>query len=242
MSRRAGIALAAAATAVALALAGCGGGGGGGDTADTGGGAPPGQADIPPAQGAAPEESASLAVGSLGEPPAVAPAERGQTLSGFDEFGTPQDAFRQQVRDNDPASASGSEPDDGEGAPPPPSVSGDPLVSVPTDPLPVGTPGPSGTPTPDPGAPPVRSPRTLEADFDISGEPVVAREGDAIPPDTQQFAVQRVLVDRVVLKLVGGLLPDGTDSVTLEEGESVTLYNATARRSYKLKLVDIRAA
>jgi len=125
-------------------------------------------------------------------------------------------------------------------------------VSVPTDPLPVppaGVPGLDGTtpatpttPGPDPGAPPAQSPRALEADFDISGEPVVAREGDAIPPDTQQFEVQSILVDRVVLKLVGGLLPDGTDSVTLAEGESITLYNTTAQRGYKLKLVDIRAA
>ena len=70
----------------------------------------------------------------------------------------------------------------------------------------------------------------------------MATEGDAIPPETQQFEVESILVDRVVLKLVGGLLPDGTDSVTLLEGESITLYNATARRSYKLKLVDVRPA
>ena len=36
--------------------------------------------------------------------------------------------------------------------------------------------------------------------------------------------------------------PDGTDTVTLKEGEAITLYNATAKRSYKIKLVDVRAA
>ncbi len=47
--------------------------------------------------------------------------------------------------------------------------------------------------------------------------------------------------DQVELELSGGLLPDGTDTVTLKEGESITLYNATAKRSYKIKLVDVRA-
>ena len=216
-------------------------------------GSAPGQADIPPAEGAAPEQSASLAVGSLGEPPAVSPEESGRTLSGFDEFGTPRDAFRQQVREEDPAATSGSEASDGEGPPPAApatSVAGDPLVAVPASPLPVPPTGtapigslPPGTaPTPESSAPPAESTRALEADFDVSGEPVVATEGDAIPPETQQFEVESILVDRVVLKLVGGLLPDGTDSVTLLEGESITLYNATARRSYKLKLVDVRPA
>ena len=70
----------------------------------------------------------------------------------------------------------------------------------------------------------------------------MAREGDSIPPETQQFLVKTVLASEVVLELSGGLLPDGTDTVTLKEGEAITLYNATAKRSYRIKLVDVRAA
>ena len=88
----------------------------------------------------------------------------------------------------------------------------------------------------------MQNPRAMEADFDVSGEPVVAREGDAIPPDTQQFIVQTIGTTTVTLELSGGLLPDGTDTVDLDEGESITLYNATAKRSYKIKLVDVRPA
>lgn len=69
----------------------------------------------------------------------------------------------------------------------------------------------------------------------------MAQEGDAIPPDTQQFIVSRIGANTVTLTLSGGLLPDGSDKVTLREGESITLFNATAKRSYKVKLVDVRA-
>ncbi len=69
-----------------------------------------------------------------------------------------------------------------------------------------------------------------------------AVESESIPADTQECVVKRVLATQVVLQLSGGLLPDGTDTVTLKEGESITLYNATAKRSYKIKLVDIRVA
>ena len=79
-----------------------------------------------------------------------------------------------------------------------------------------------------------------EADFDIGGEPVVARVGDAIPPETQQFTVDRISLGSVVLKLNGGLLPDGSDTVTLKEGASLTLVNQTSRVTYKLRLLEIR--
>ena len=68
----------------------------------------------------------------------------------------------------------------------------------------------------------------------------MAREGDAIPPDTQQFVVERIDASSVVLKLEGGLLPDGTDTVELKEGDAISLFNATAGRSYRIKLVDVR--
>lgn len=231
MIRRRHLAPFAATAAAALMLAGCGGGGGGGDAQ---GDVPPPDASLPIASGVGPQESAAQAIAALGAPGAVDPSGLGRTLAGYDSFGTPHDAFDQQVDAN---AGSGSEPGTGS-APAIPGdtpINGDPLVSVPGD----AVPDPSATPDP---SVPVQSPRALEADFDVSGEPVVAREGDAIPPDTQQFVVETIGSTSVTLELSGGLLPDGTDTVTLDEGESITLYNATAKRSYKIKLVDVRPA
>lgn len=234
MIRRHHIAAIAAAAATAALLVGCGGGGGGGDAQ---GDVPPPDASLPVASGAGPEQSASLAISALGSPGAVDPAGAGQKLSGYDSFGNPHDAFDQQVSE---AASASSEADTAAAIPADTPINGDPLVAVPAAGDPTTT-APGGTADPGAGAP-VQSPRALEADFDISGEPVVAREGDSIPPDTQQFLVKTVLASEVVLELSGGLLPDGTDTVTLKEGESITLYNATAKRSYKIKLVDVRAA
>lgn len=224
MIRRRHLTAAAAAAATAVLLAGCGGGGGGGDAQ---GDVPPPDSGIAVASGVGPQDSALQAIAALGTPGAVDTTGAGQTLGGYDTFGTPHDAFDQQV---DTAAGSGGTTD----APAIPAdtpINGDPLVAAPVP----------ETPPTDPGAgAPVQSPIALEADFDISGEPVVAREGDAIPPDTQQFIIQSMTQTSVTLELSGGLLPDGSDTVVLDEGESITLYNATAQRSYKIKLVDVR--
>lgn len=216
---------AAAVAATALALAGCGGGGGG----DAQGDVPPADVATPTAVGAGADQSASLAIAALGSPGPVDSSGLGRTLAGYDSFGAPHNAFAQQIDDG---AGSGSEATSGAPLPVDTPINSDPLVSVPGD-------ATGGTPTPV-GDEPVQSPQALEADFDISGEPVVARQGDAIPPDTQQFVVTTIGASSVVLTLSGGLLPDGTDKVTLDEGESITLYNATANRSYKIKLVDVR--
>ena len=223
----------AAVAATALLLAGCGGGGGGssaqGDTASA-------DTLLPVSSGVGADQSATQAIAAIGNPGSVDAAAAGQTLAGYDSFGSPHDAFDQQVKDT--AGASGSEAGTGATIPADTPINTDPLVAVPGDTTTTG--GTGGTSDPSAGAP-VQNPRALEADFDISGEPVVAREGDAIPPDTQQFLVDTIGASEVTLKLSGGLLPDGSDTVTLKEGESITLYNATAKRSYRIKLVDVRA-
>lgn len=234
MTRRRHLTTAAAAVAAAALLAGCGGGGGG-DAAE--GDAPPPEASLPVASGVGAEESAAQAIAALGQPGSVDPSGLGGTLAGYDSFGTPHDAFEQQVRQD---AGSSSDTTDAPTIPADTPINGDPLVAVPAPPAP----GAGGTPDPgnaDPGAgAPIQDPVALEADFDVSGEPLVAVEGDAIPPETQQFVVQTISATSVTLQLSGGLLPDGSDTVILDEGESITLYNATARRAYKIKLVDVR--
>jgi hypothetical protein len=233
--RRRHIAPLAAAAAAALMLAGCGGGGGGGGDAAAGDSAALPDASMPIASGVGAAESANQAVAALGTPGAVDAEGLGHTLAGFDRFGSPHDAFDQQV---DQGMGSGSEPGSAAEIPADTPINGDPIVATPVPGDVVTTPDPS---TPDPSVP-VQNPLAMEADFDVSGEPVVAREGDAIPPDTQQFVVQTIGQTSVTLQLSGGLLPDGSDTVELDEGESITLYNATAKRSYKIKLVDVRRA
>lgn len=226
---------AAAVAATAILLAGCGGGGGGSAQSDL----PSADSSIPVASGVGADQSASLAIAALGTPGAVDQSGLSHTLAGYDSFGTPHDSFAQQVKDE---AGSGSEAGTGATVPADTPINTDPLVAVPGDATTGGGTTTTGGGTTDPsGGAPVQNPRALEADFDISGEPVVAREGDAIPPDTQQFVVDTIGATQVTLKLSGGLLPDGSDTVTLKEGESITLYNATAKRSYRIKLVDVRA-
>jgi hypothetical protein len=238
MSRRHAARLAAALAAGLLLAAGCGGGGGGGDeSAD----AQAPVAAVGPATGVEAVATDTL----FGTPEAVSDARTAGTLGGYDEFGTPRDGFVQIVREDD---GGGGTNEAVSGATPsstptdPISVGSGPVVAVPAGSAPAGVDAggtgtaPAATPTPS-EAPAVSR---MEADFDIGGEPVVAHQGDAIPPGTQQFTVTGITASRVVLTLNGGLLPDGSDTVTLDEGESITLYNQTARTTYKVRLLDIR--
>jgi hypothetical protein len=235
MSRRHAARLAAA-LAAGLLVAGCGGGGGD-ESAD----AQAPVAAVTPAAGVEAVATDTL----FGTPEAVSSARSAGTLGGYDEFGTPRDGFVQLVREDD-GGAGVNEASSGAAATSSPaapiSVGSGPAVAVPAgsgstgvDPAGTST-APAVTPTPG-DAPAVTS---MEADFDIGGEPVVAHQGDAVPPGTQQFTVQSITPGRVVLKLNGGLLPDGSDTVTLDEGESITLYNQTARTTYKVRLLDVR--
>jgi len=78
---------------------------------------------------------------------------------------------------------------------------------------------------------PVASPNPLEADLDVSGEPLVVREGDAIPPDSQEFRVETLTSKAMTLRLTAGILPDGSDTFTLKVGQRVTLYDQGERRN-----------
>lgn len=235
--------------AAAGLVAGCGGGGG----SDTGAAASDpaaGQSAEFTSQGVSANQSAAVAVTALGSPGAVDPTRAGETLASADSFPPPKDPFKALVSDGTDASGTNgaeSTPTSGTGTIPGavPTVSptnpGPPSVSVGGG---TTTTGGTGTTTGGTGTTPqtpVTSVKSLEADFDVSGEPVVAREGDSIPPDTQQFTVKTIGATAIILQLNAGLLPDGTDTITLKKGESITLYNQTARQSYKVRLVDIRS-
>lgn len=246
MNRRRIVAIIAPLAAAGV-LAGCGGGGGGGDASggSTASLPTPEAASQFVSQGVSADQSAAQAVQALGSPAAVDATRAGETVGGYGNFGTPKDIFVQQVKDGTGAGATGTN-----GAETTPgAIPGVPTVSPPygtpsNTPVPPGTPGAPTTPTtPGTGIPgvPTTTPNSLEADFDISGEPVVAREGDAIPPDTQQFTVKAIGSKTVTLQLNAGLLPDGKDTIALNKGESITLFNQTAQQKYKIKLVDIRS-
>jgi|GEM_PF-5866983 len=232
-----------------LVVPGCAGGGGGGGAADDTAAAGGGAVAVSPAAGVAAPPTSSL----FGTPDDVDAGRVAGSLEGFEEFGTPRDAFVPVVREDAGGGSSPSEPGTGQIAPTStPPVTTDPIVPVAPG-VPVGgiptapvTP-PAVTPTTPPAtAPPPDAPTSappvsgFEADFDIGGEPVVARVGDAVPPDTQQFTVSAIRAGGVTLTLNGGLLPDGSDEVTIREGEGLTLVNQTTRTTYRLRLLDVR--
>lgn len=247
MTPRRSAALVAALSLTALTLAGCGGGGDG--AADSSTTSTPAAA-TPAATGVSAVPTSSL----FGAPGAVDEAHAAGSLNGYDQFGTPKDAFVQVVRDGGAGGSASGEASTGtsgtSGTTTTPTTTTAPTT---TSPL-VGVPGGTGTTgtvpivtTPTTTAPTTTTPTTTtvaayEADFDIEGEPVVAKVGDAVPPDTQQFTVKSITASAVTLTLNGGLLPNGTDHVTLKEGGTLTLVNQTAGTTYTLKLLDIRTA
>lgn len=234
MTRRPALILAATLAGTVM-LAGCGGGGSGSAGAD----APPPPVATPEVA-AAPVPSSDELYGSLG---VVDPGADASSLTGYDELGAPRDAFAQLVR-NEAAGGSPSEATIGGGSPVSAPVAPTPAAGAPVVAVPGGTSAPPTAPASPttPTTPPANPVSGREASFDIGGEPVVARVGDAMPPATQQFTVSEISATSVTLKLNGGLLPDGTDSVKLREGESVTLDNQTAGTSYTVKLLTIRTA
>ncbi|MEQ9093573.1 MAG: hypothetical protein RLN63_05665, partial [Miltoncostaeaceae bacterium] len=79
----------------------------------------------------------------------------------------------------------------------------------------------------------------LTASIDMGGEVIEATRGDAVPPDTQRFTVVGITATTVILRLSAGLLPDGTDIVTLELGERVELVDSVTGRPQRITLVGI---
>ena len=70
-------------------------------------------------------------------------------------------------------------------------------------------------------------------------EQTPAAAGDNVAQQAQ-FTVEKITAASVTLKLNGGLLPSGSDTVTLSEGESISLYNQTTSTLYKIRLMEIR--
>lgn len=240
MTRRALALRAAIAGAALVTLAGCGGGGDGGGSADDG--FTPGPVAAAPVDAAAAAPTDAL----YGSPPA--PDDVVASLPGYDEMGSPRDVFVPIVSDETGTQAPDAAPSTGSGPSEPASPNSVPPPVTPVNPgapgvtpAPGATTAPTGTQPAAPSAPRDVAPlEGFEADFDIGGEPVVARMGDSIPPETQQFTVATIGRSAVVLKLNGGLLPDGSDTITLKLGQSVTLVNQTTKTTYKLRLLEVR--
>ncbi|MFN8111248.1 MAG: hypothetical protein U0Y82_15620 [Thermoleophilia bacterium] len=216
---RAGIAAAAAA---AFVFAGCGGGGSSSGS---------GVSTTPLTAGSGSQSSGVSAIPTgvlYGAPDAASGSRAAGTLSGYDQFGARRDGFKQLVPDGN-GTTSGT----------PTSTTGGtttaPATTTPTTTTPTTTTPTTTTPT---STTPVAS--LLEADFDIGGEPIVARVNDAIPPGTQQFTVQAITAKAVTLRINGGLLPSGGDTVNLAPGQTIT--NQTAGTTYNVRLLGIKKA
>ena len=161
-----------------------------------------------------PQADVSFTGGVLGVPSSVDTTRNATVLGSLDRLGTPKDIFRAQVKD---------------------AVNTPPTTTAPTSTTPTTT-----DTTPTTTAAPEINP--LQADFDVDGEPILAREGDSIPPDTQQFLVKTIARSGVTLVLNGGLLPNGSDTLKLGIGQSIILRNQTAGESYRIRLAGIAKA
>ncbi len=189
------------------------------------------------AQSSAQTPAASSIPTSLlyGSTTATTPSAPAGTLGNLTTFGQPRDAFVQIVG----SSTTGN------------SLSfGSATTSTTTTPISLGSGATSAVPS---GAtPPATTPTTpisssttgvtLAAEFDINGEPVVAYQGDAIPPETQQFNVNSMTSSQVVLGLNGALLANGASSITIKVGQTLTLEDQTAGSTTVIHLLSVHPA
>ena len=167
---------------------------------------------------------------------ATTPMSPNGTLGSLIAFGQPRDAFVQIVgaattpaRSQSTAATSTTSTAPiqlGSGATSAVSGRGTGAATTPTTPV---------TPTTPTG-------QTLAAEFDINGEPVVAYDGDAIPPETQQFNVDSMTTGQVVLGLNGALLANGASTVTIKVGQTLTLDNQTAHTTTVIHLLSVHPA
>jgi hypothetical protein len=236
---------AAALGLLGLALAGCGGGGG--DSAEA---PPPAGTTLPPATGASPAQSAVAALAALGTPAPVDPAEADETLARLDTFPLPHDIFDAKVKPaatpTTPTAPLVPTAPVVPVVPSVPTVPGTPTVpatpTVPTVPTATAPTTPTTTTAEVPGAPSGVQKQDVVASLAISGEAILARVGDAVPPDSQEIVVVSIDADQVVLRLVRGLLPNGSDRVTLRVGQSMTLTDGLLGRTYTIKLLEVLPA
>ncbi len=187
-----------------------------------------------------PQISGQVAAGTLptsqlyGVVTATAPMSPSGTLGSLISFGQPRDAFVQIVgATTTPASSPSTV------ATSTTSTSPIQLGSGPTSAVPGG--GTTTTPTTPVGST-TPTGETLAAEFDINGEPVVAYDGDAIPPETQQFNVDSMTTKQVVLGLNGALLANGASSVTIKVGQTLTLANETENTTTVIHLLSVHPA
>lgn len=164
---------------------------------------------------------------------ATTPMSPSGTLGSLVTFGQPRDAFVQIV---------------GASTTPANSQSTAATSTTSTSPIQLGSGAASavaggGTSTPTtPVTPTTPTGQTLAAEFDINGEPVVAYDGDAIPPETQQFNVDSMTTGQVVLGLNGALLANGASTVTIKVGQTLTLADETAHTTTVIHLLSVHPA
>ena len=244
----------------ALALAACGGGGGA--PAATTSATPPDVA-VSPAPGAgaaaaAPVDGAAVAV----------PDELG-TLVGFDAFERPRDPFKPLHPTDDgsagaqgggalpvPPGAKPSAPADPTPAPKPdPAPTTTPLPAIPpmaplpplpplADPSTPVTPTDPGQPAPaDPGQtdpnPPVSSEPIQSARVRLNGSVRVVGKGTKLPTQAPIMVVDHFTKKAVVLRLLSGRFADGKDTIAVEQGDKITLQNATTDEQFVVTVVKL---
>ena len=133
-----------------------------------------------------------------------------------------KDPFQQQV-------SNGTPPPDGSGA----TGTTPTTPTTPTPPTPPPTPGTVTPPTTVKGTP-------TSAVISVNGVPETVAVGKTFPapPAQPYFQLVSVKIASVKIGIAGGSLTNGQNTVTLLEGETVTLMNTADGTKYTLKLVS----
>jgi len=165
---------------------------------------------------------------------AATPAAPAGTLGSLITFGQPRDAFVQIVGASTTPTSAQSSASTSTTATSPIALGSGAASAVPG--------GGTATTTTTPVTSTTPTGETLAAEFDINGEPVVAYDGDAIPPESQQYTVDSMTLTQVVLGLNGALLANGASTVTIKVGQTLTLADQTANTTTVIHLLSVHPA
>ncbi len=80
---------------------------------------------------------------------------------------------------------------------------------------------------------------TLSAKIKVNGTAYTVSAGDKVPSGDPVFSIASITSSDVTFKLVSGQFSDGSDTVTVNVGESVKVVNSDTDKSYTLTVTSV---
>ena len=115
-------------------------------------------------------------------------------------------------------------------------VGHDPFVPLVSSSAPTSTPTPTATPTATPTPTPTSTAENpTSAVVTVSGTKYTVAKGSKLPPSSPVFTISELTTAGVTFKLLNNMrFEDGSTSVQVAEGQTVSVTNADTGRTYKL--------